>query len=144
MASRQPLPDRFWSKVAKRGPDECWPWTGATNQRGYGRIKYDGRFHMAHRLAWSFHHERPIPAGLLACHSCDNPGCVNPKHIWLGTDADNMADKVAKGRHRSGHNRLFQIGSVWVARCPDCSCRFPIRGNVTRTNPQPEQPRKAA
>jgi hypothetical protein len=83
---------RFWPKVRKdRG---CWVWTGATTTTGYGRLSGQP----AHRLSWEIHHG-PIPAGLFVCHRCDNPGCVRPDHLFLGTHEANMADMVAKGRH---------------------------------------------
>lgn len=95
----RPLADRFWEKV-QRTEDGCWPWTGATYPFGYGAI---GRGHMrveaAHRVSWELHHG-PIPAGLKVLHRCDNPPCVNPEHLFLGTQADNMRDKQLKGRAR--------------------------------------------
>ena len=88
--------ERFDAFCDKTG--DCWIWTGTFSSKGYA--KFDSK--EAHRLAY----ERfvgPIPAGLLACHECDNPKCVNPAHLWLGTHADNMADMKAKGRQRNGH-----------------------------------------
>lgn len=95
--------ERFWSKVAKRGPDECWLWTGATfkkknKQMGYGRYAGDGQFTYAHRCAWIFTHG-PIPKDKIIMHSCDVVLCCNPAHLSLGTDAENMLDMHRKGRH---------------------------------------------
>jgi hypothetical protein len=87
---------RFWGKVDIRGEDECWPWLGGL-KHGYGRIQYLGVRWEAHRLAWTLTYG-PIPKGLFVCHHCDNPPCCNPKHLWRGTHADNMADRNAKGR----------------------------------------------
>lgn len=99
--AKKPLSDRFWSKVDRSGgPDACWPWTGTRGVRGYGQITHgkNGRYR-AHRLAWELHNGSP-PGELLVCHSCDNPPCCNPAHLFLGTPAANMEDKMAKGRHR--------------------------------------------
>lgn len=87
--------ERFWSKVDKSG--ECWLWTGGKSG-GYGYFKVNGSTLRANRLAYEIEHGE-IPEGMLVCHSCDTPACVNPAHLWLGTDKDNQADKVAKGRH---------------------------------------------
>lgn len=96
--------DYFWNKVDKRGADECWPWKGGVDLDGYGQSCYKYRNQRAHRLAWEVVNGRPVPSGLNVCHSCDNPPCCNPGHLWLGTQADNMQDAVQKRRH-SGFTR---------------------------------------
>ena len=93
----RPLAARFWSKVDRRGPDECWPWIGSTNQQGYGQIR-DGTARLASRVAWEMHTGASVPEDLFVLHRCDNPPCVNPAHLFLGTLADNNRDMREKGR----------------------------------------------
>lgn len=90
----------FWQKVT-RPENECWPWAGATHNKGYGNIGIDGRTTTTHRLAYSLA-IGPIPDGMHVLHRCDNPPCCNPEHLFLGTNRDNHADKIAKGRQASG------------------------------------------
>ncbi len=89
-----PLAERFWSKVRKT--NSCWLWLGATDGR-YGQIWVNGRNERAHRISWEMLNG-VIPEGLDACHTCDNPRCVNPSHIFLGTAHDNAVDAESKGR----------------------------------------------
>lgn len=99
----------FVPKIDRRGPHQCWPWTGGRNQDGYG-LWTDHRYTprrtwSAHRLVWELFNDAPISDDLQVCHTCDNPPCVNPAHLWIGSATDNAGDKVFKGRWRGGDHR---------------------------------------
>jgi hypothetical protein len=101
---RKPADDatRFWALVDKSGgPDACWPWVGPRNQNGYGVSNRGGRTQVASRHALELTEDCRLPRGIDACHTCDNPPCCNPAHLFRDTHAANMADMVAKGRHPS-------------------------------------------
>jgi hypothetical protein len=104
VGKRGPLRDRFESKFARGGDDDCWPWGATLNNKGYGMV-WDferGRKVLAHRASYELH-VGPIPEGLTLMHTCDNPACVNPAHLRVGSHRENMHDKIAKGRARYGH-----------------------------------------
>lgn len=97
----------FWSKVDKTSaPDGCWPWTGSMGSQGYGEVRVNKRLVKAHRHAWELANE-PIPEGLVVCHRCDNTRCCRPDHLFLGTQRDNIADMLAKGRNTKGSDHIW-------------------------------------
>lgn len=93
------IEERFWAKVDKSGGAQaCWLWTSARYPKGYGIIRFDGKVRKAHRVSFFLHHGHwPEPC---CCHRCDNPPCVNPAHLWEGSNADNTRDRDEKGHQR--------------------------------------------
>ncbi len=116
------LMERFWSKCVMTGGG-CWLWTAATNEYGYGQFKIDGGMKLAHRIAWRLKHGH-LPEELCVLHVCDTPACVNPDHLFLGTQVDNVADRNAKGRQagaagiKNRHAKLTESDVIrlrWLA-----------------------------
>jgi hypothetical protein len=113
----------FWSRVKPTIGDACWPWLGRRMvKEPYGVGVFFGKTHfLAHRMSWILHFG-PIPDGLLVCHRCDNPPCVNPQHFFLGDDAANSADRKRKGRgrpaygERSGTAKLVAANVIEIRR----------------------------
>ena len=107
MPTRTTLAEKLWGKVKKLGKNKCWLWTGAIVKDGYGMIStYEGTPRHkggigAHRASWILE-KGPIPKGRYICHHCDNPACVNPKHLYVGTGTDNMRDMWKRRRHSLG------------------------------------------
>lgn len=108
-----------WLYVPLGNKNDCWEWTGCyqsrkrngITQKRYGKFRSHNVYYLAHGLIWELT-KGPIPEDLFVCHSCDNPPCVNPDHLFLGTALDNELDMVKKGRHQHGDNH-------WTRRRPD-------------------------
>ena len=127
---KKSLAERFWKKVTVKSPNECWNWTAYTDKKGYGEIKVDGKKKRAPRIAWELEYGT-IPIDTCVCHKCDNPTCVNPTQLVVGTMADNMYDKKMKDRGRKPkckHTDVVEItaydDSHYVYQCLDCSHSF--------------------
>ncbi len=95
-----PVEKRLAKYIIKDPETGCWNWISATVSKGYGVLSVNGKMQYVHRLVWEREHG-PIPNGMQVCHSCDNPRCCNPEHLFLGTRSDNMLDMVNKGRDRN-------------------------------------------
>ena len=124
---KTPPPDRFWPKVQRTLDDTCWEWQGYRGADGYGRFRVAtrGAPALAHRFAYETAFG-PIPPGLLVCHRCDNPPCVRPSHLFLGTQQDNIRDCSAKGR-------LNTVGRLGMTAC---KWGHPYTPENTRITPQ--------
>src|ERR1051326_5780839 len=113
--------DRFWSKVDRRGPDECWPWLGGKTSDGYGRFKYGRCEYKAIRVAYYLQTGKLPDTGMSILHSCDFPACQNAAHLREGTTRENMKDRDERGRTAKGDrsgSRLHPQSSIFVTRNP--------------------------
>jgi len=108
---------RFWSYIPDR-TDGCWLWTSVPNQNGYGRFSFGGvggHNVLAHRVSYFIHYGE-IPDGLFVCHKCDVRLCVNPEHLFIGTQKDNLRDAIAKGRLKMGRDHGSNVRPETVPR----------------------------
>lgn len=87
----------FWNKVDIGEINDCWNWKASCNKQGYGHVSFGGKHMQSHRVAWELTNGS-IESGMFLCHKCDNPKCVNPNHMFIGTPKDNMQDMITKGR----------------------------------------------
>lgn len=125
------LEERFWSKVKRGALDECWQWTASVRNKdeGYGAFYLNGRHRPATHTAWLLRYGELPASGQVVCHSCDNPRCCNPDHLFLGTPLENNDDKVAKRRH------------VYGARVTTAKLTDPQAAEIKRLRPNGRAPR---
>lgn len=100
-ASKTTSPQKRLEKKSRLLSNGCIEWTGHKSKYGYGVIEISGKTKACHRVAWELHNGTEIPSGMFVCHSCDNPPCINPEHLWIGTASDNNLDAIRKGRRKT-------------------------------------------
>lgn len=114
MSNKRSLLYRFNKKYMPEPNTGCWIWTASSNSKGYGRIGIGtSTSRMAHRVSYLLF-KGEIPIGLLVCHSCDVPSCVNPDHLFLGTNKDNMNDMVKRNRHKNNYPKLNKTSALII------------------------------
>jgi hypothetical protein len=126
---RRTVLERLMAKSERQG--ECLVWTGSCTKQGYGHVGVDGKIRHVHRAAWVARHGPIPPETPCVLHHCDNPPCWRDEHLWLGTNADNVADKMAKGRYRNGFadrthcpaEHPYDEANTWVSRDGWRQCR---------------------
>jgi hypothetical protein len=99
------IPEDVWKKINKKSSSECWEWMGCKSGDGYGAIQINKRTYSVHRLVYELTYDK-IPTGLCVCHTCDNPLCCNPKHLWVGTTQENLKDRDLKNRQSYSYGEL--------------------------------------
>ena len=126
--------NRFWKKVI-HNENGCWEWTGGKCTKGYGYYRYNGKMTLCHRISWELNYGN-IPEGLLVLHKCDNPKCVNPEHLWLGTVQDNSRDMYSKNRNHIWLNRKGASNSNSKLTQEEVDCIRSVYANKDATYEQ--------
>lgn len=141
MTIAKPLKDRIEAHSIPEPNSGCWLWLGSVDRQGYGRMSINNAerretglpaSQLAHRMSWLCHRGPIVPASLLVLHRCDNPACVNPDHLWLGTHIDNAHDCIAKGRDRRGTGRpIDSVGATYLPRANRWLAQISIKSRNT-------------
>jgi hypothetical protein len=127
--------NRFWSKVDKKTDKECWNWLASCGYRNYGKFRLGNTYVGAHRMAYAlsngYKNYYDLPKDMNVCHSCDNPACCNPNHLFLGTFSDNMNDMINKKR-TGGGNQHNILSTEKIKEIRDLYAKYLIVAKVAR------------
>lgn len=135
MTEEEKLRHRLYRYAVLGDIESCWLWVGTTNNKGYGQLKINKKNTGAHRVSYMVH-IGPIPEGMFVLHQCDNPACINPYHLFLGTHADNMRDKVQKGRmhdQRGEHNPKAKITELQARDAHERAAKGERQSDIARS-----------
>lgn len=121
MANKTDVFTRLLSKIEVDRTTGCWLWLGGKNNIGYGLIRDENKMRSAHRVSYEKHNNVEIPIGMCVCHKCDNPGCINPAHLWLGTQKENIKEMIDRGRHKFWGGKTRKGCKQPTTECPYCN-----------------------
>jgi hypothetical protein len=122
---KEPVEARLHQHYIINEVTDCWEWIGGTNNIGYGFIRDGKRMRTAHRVSYEIHNNTTIPKYMCVCHTCDNPKCVNPAHLWLGTRKDNTRDMLQKGRGKPWGGKTLTGFKHKLKICEHCNKSCP-------------------